>query len=217
MTAAEFIAAYRAASAEGRAELRPLVAFRFQFRPSGISSPLDPDYNLEFREQVTLTLYHDFSLTDLELLRRLMEEELRCEHETWHHPSLHQLAYYLFRLRQPEDVFVLYEAKYGTGHMDPSFTLDQELLSVGHLPAEMLRYVEARFAAEPELRERYPELLERLRELRDEPDQYQSPEEYAENMAYYFGGPDEPAPQPNPNSGYMKPPPRVVRPWWKFW
>lgn len=217
MTAAEFIAAYRAASAEGRTELQPLVAFRLQPR-SSIGSPLDPDYNLAFREQVTSTLYRDFTLADLELLRLLMAEELMCERETSAHPSLYQLAYCLFRLRQPEDVFVLYEAKYGTGHMDPAVMLDQELLGVGHAPAEMLRYVEARFAAEPGLRAQCPELPARLRELRDKPEWFQSPQEYARSMADYFTDPDdEPAPQPNPNSGYMPPPPRAVRPWWKFW
>ena len=139
--------------------------------------------------EVTQALYSDVSLADLELLRRLMAEELHCEAVTWAHASLYQLAFYLFRLGQPEDVFLIYEAKYGTGHMDASCVMDREMLTLGHAPDEMLRYVEARFAAELNLREQYPELLERLRELKD--DEEFSLAEYTRFIENYFADPDD--------------------------
>lgn len=217
MTAREFITTYRMAPPEVRLTLLRQVSFQPQpARP--LSSADTEDANADFRAEVTKNLYQDFLLADLELVRALYDAELACERQTWQHESLYQLAYYLFALGQLADVFRLYQGKYGTGHMDPSVMMDREMLSVGHEIAEVQRYVEQRFAEDPELQAQHPQLLPKLQELQDDPT-YSGPAAYAQILADYFlDSDDEPEPQPNPNSGYMERPLRPAqRPWWKFW
>ncbi|MVM30775.1 hypothetical protein GO755_12100 [Spirosoma sp. HMF4905] len=159
----------------------------FAFKLKKLSEDIIADENLGFRNSVTEALLNDFSLADIKLVRELFHAELDCERTIWRHDNLYQLSFYLYSLGQMEDAFLLYEAKYGLGHMDASTMQDRYSITVGHEPNEVIKYVKSRFQDAPDLKNDYPQLVDELQSIIDDPD-YESIADYSKFIRGYFLG-----------------------------
>lgn len=184
----DIIRACRAsANAERLTELQPY----FIFKPLLTNDGSTEDQNLNFRTELTELLLSDYSLKDIELIRSLFRAELDCERAISRHDNLYQLSFYLYSLKQLEDTFLLYEAKYGLQHMDASTMQDRYSITVGHEPDEVIRYVENRFRDNPALRNHYSGLPDELQGIIHYPD-YDSIADYSRFIhGYFFGHEDD--------------------------
>jgi len=66
------------------------------------------DENLKLRTEIVDSLLNDFSNDDIELIRNLFDEELKCELKTQIHDNLYQLSFYLYKIGNLKDA--LYES-----------------------------------------------------------------------------------------------------------
>lgn len=204
------------------AEVLAQLVEAFSFQPGLLEDGYPTDAHLEFRVEIVEALLPDFSLTDLALIRSLFKEEMACETAIQRHDSLQQLCFYLHELRQLEDTFRLYEAKFLTGNMDVACILDREMLTVNHEVPEVVRYVEAVFQQQPQLRTHYPTILEELDVLLTDPT-YDSLDVYRTYIRGYFyrhkdgvttaGTASTGTTSTTELSGYDQ----RLKPWWKFW
>ncbi len=156
---------------------------KFCFKPdkSGV------DINIDIRTNIVEELLNDFSLQDIILIRKLFDEELKCEIATQRHDNLYQLSFYLFHLGQLQDAFILYDAKYNAKNMDVGCSLDRELITLGHNFDIVIEYVEKAFKDNPTLEEKYSGIIQVLEDLRDHPD-YESIDDYRLFIRGYFYG-----------------------------
>jgi hypothetical protein len=210
MDLSPIISSYRDAKQED--DLSHVRAY-FSFNPVGPLGDGGLDVNLEFRTALTQALLNDFSLADIRLIRDMIREEIDCERAIWRHDNLYQLSFYLYSLGQIGDTFLLYEAKYGTGHMDASTMQDQYSISLGHDPDKVIEYVKARFAQNPNLKDNYPDLIQQLESIRDDRE-YGTIAEYSTFIRGYFFGHGE---NESSESEQLTPVISPRRPWWKFW
>jgi hypothetical protein len=189
------------------------VSRYFSFTPVGPLVGGGVDANLEVRTELTEALLNDFSLRDIRLIRDMIREEIDCERAVWKHDNLYQLSFYLYSLGQIEDTFLLYEAKYGTRHMDASTMQDQYSISVGHEPDEVIAYVQQRFDRDPGLKENYPNIIRQLESIRDDKE-HGSIAEYSTFISgYFFGHGGNLTDEVEQTTSAISP----RRPWWKFW
>ena len=196
-----------------KAQILPELEEYFVFKPMQTADGATEDKNLNFRTQLTELLLSDYSLKDIDLIRMLFRAELECERSIWRHDNLYQLSFYLYSLGQLEDTFVLYETKYRLKHMDASTMQDRYSITVGHEPDEVIKYVEARFRENPNLRNDYSGLLDELQSIIHEPD-YDSVSDYSRFIRGYFFGHENVAINSDSNENV----PRISkRRWWKFW
>jgi hypothetical protein len=144
------------------------------------------DFNLDIRTQIVEALLADFSIADINLIRKLFDEELKSEMATQRHDNLYQLCFYLFHLGQLADTFILYDAKFNAKSMDVGCMLDREMITVGHNIDEVVEYVKTRFR-DPTLKEKYSGILEELNSLKEFPD-YESIDAYHLFIRGYFYG-----------------------------
>lgn len=201
MTPLEFIQHSRKSSERKvSAELLKYISYV----PIEIKSKIIVDNNLDFRNDVVENLLPDFSITDIHLIRTLLEEEIKCEVATQRHDNLYQICYYLYDLGQTEDVFRIYDAKFNAKNMDVGLMLDREMLYLGQPIENVIEYVNSEMQNNSDLRLQYPNLLPELLNLKKRPD-YGSVEEYSKFIkGYFFGHEDEISTHP-------------AKPWWKFW
>lgn len=209
MTASEFVTRYRNPSKkEVLSELYELISFK------ELSNEINNqvDINLDFRTEVVEQLLSDFSLADIDLIRKLFKEEQACENTIHRHNNLYQLCFYLFTLGQLEDTFILYDAKFNTANMDVGCMLDREAITVGHEIKEVIEYVQTEFIKDSTLKRRYPTILEELQSLRDYPN-YNSITDYGHFIKGYFYGHENIITEKNS----AKVNDSETKPWWKFW
>lgn len=178
----------------------------FAFTPTEPFGETSIDLNLDFRIGVVEELLNDFSIKDIELIRQLYKEELACERLIWRHDNIYQLSYYLFELRQREDCFLIYEAKYQIMHMDIETVMDREMLTVGHDVDNVISFVLQQFRDNPQLASKFDGLLAELIDLKENPDC--DSEEYKKFIKGYFRGAE------NQEASTKI---EIKKPWWKFW
>ena len=90
---------------------------------------VDSDINANFRSQVSQVLFHSFGASDRHFIRYLLEQETHYKALSSgidHGDNLGRLALMLFDLGQPEDVYVIWNAKLAT--FDTFCWLDARLL-----------------------------------------------------------------------------------------
>lgn len=184
MTASELIQSFRQTSKKGSLDsLKALFSFRSITNENGLIE----DSNLNFRIRVVEGLLYDFSLADIYLIRDLFNEEIRCELATRRHDNLYQLCFYLYSLGQLEDTFILYDAKFNAPNMDVASMLDGYAITVGHEIDEVISYVEGEFIKNPLLEDRYPTIINELKDMQEYPS-YDSVETYTNFIKGYFLG-----------------------------
>ena len=222
MTASELISTFRqSASSDTLTDLTQYFAYKPELKDDGY--PFDT--NLEFRTEVVEALLYDFSLSDIKLIRKLFDEEMKCELATRLHDNLYQLCFYLYDLGQLEDTFILYDAKFNAPNMDVGAMLNREAMTVGHEIEEVIDYVESEFSKHPELKEKYPTILDELNVLLEYPN-YDNIKDYGQSIRAYFIKPKkamktdneiitvtEQETIPIENNANIK----IEKPWWKFW
>lgn len=157
----------------------------FAFKPNESKQ----DLNLGMRTEIVEELLSDFSIIDITLIRALFHEELKCELATWQSVNLYQLCFYLFHLGQIEDTFLLYDAKFNAKNMDVGMMLDREMITVRHDIDEVIEFVENTFNNNPEMKEKFSGLVEKLLDLKKCP-QYVGNELYHLFIRGYFYGHD---------------------------
>jgi hypothetical protein len=217
MTPSEFILKYRTTVDEKQlSEYRQMFAFNKMQLPEGYYG----DSNFGFRTEIVNELLHDFSLSDIDLIRALFAEEMNCELSTQLHDNLYQLCFYLYDLGQLEDTFILYDAKYNAKNSDVGMSLDREAITVGHDPDDVIAYVEAEFTKRPELKEKFSGIVKELESIKTKPD-YDDLAEYGEFLKGYFGvGEVESETKTDQNiskSAGNGPTAIPKKPWWMFW
>ncbi|HSC40033.1 MAG TPA: hypothetical protein VLD19_19250, partial [Chitinophagaceae bacterium] len=152
MTPPDIISAYR--KTPGKQAHSELIDF-FSFKPIGSGSNELSEVSLAFRTSIVEQLLHDFSERDIQLVRDLFSEEMKCEISTGRHDNLYQLCYYLFEIGKLEDSFIIYDAKFNAQNMDVGCMLDREMITVGHHVDEVINYVQEEFKKNPELQAKY--------------------------------------------------------------
>ncbi|WOI23492.1 hypothetical protein [Nonlabens ulvanivorans] len=159
------------------------------------------DENLELRTEIVDALLIDFSNADIELIRLLFDEELKCELETRRHDNLYQLSFYLYNLGNLGDVYRIYTAKFEAKNMDVGATLDRSMLYMSHKIDEVIEFVEKDDS------KKKTELLNTLYSLKTNPD-YESEKSYKEFINRYFRGTNE----QNEFKESI-----VQKKWWQIW
>ena len=137
------------------------------------------DENLELRTEIVKTLLADFSNSDIELIRLLFDEELKCELSTKRHDNLYQLSYYLYELGNLTDVYRIHTAKYDATNMDVGILIDREMLYLNHGIEEVINFVKN------DNSKNQTDVLQTLIELKENPD-YESEETYHKFVNGYF-------------------------------
>jgi uncharacterized protein YihD (DUF1040 family) len=94
--------------------------------------------------------------------------------------------------------------------MDSSTMQDRYSITVGHEVNEVIEYVQSRFKTSPDLKVAYPELLNELQGIINEPD-YDSISDYTLFIRGYFYGHENIAAKTGDISNIPK------KSWWKFW
>jgi len=186
MTASELISTNRKLPNQGSSVN---LADSFEFKPISSINGRSMDANLQFRTEVVEELLHDFSKGDIDLIRQLFAEEMKCEFATQQHDNLYQLCYYLYDIGDLQDIFIIYDAKFNANNMDVGLGLDREMITVGHEVDDVIKYVQQEFKNNPNLANRYPNILAALNGLKDFPD-YESTEAYSKFIKGYFFGHD---------------------------
>ncbi|WP_158825778.1 hypothetical protein [Mucilaginibacter lacusdianchii] len=184
MTAKELIDNTRLANT-----ITPDLIGYFAFKPVLQDDKICDDENLPFRTEVVEGLLPNFSLKDHQLIRKLFTEELKCELAIGRHDNLYQLCYYLYSLGDLEDVFLIYDAKFNSKNMDTGTVLDWEMLYISHPVDEVIQFVEHKIADHPELKQKWPKILETLNELKKS-DYVTDFEDYSKFIKGYFFGHD---------------------------
>ncbi len=119
------------------------------------------DANLLLRTELTTLLLDDFSTSDIELIRSLLIEELKCEKATKTHNNLYTLCYFLFMLEQREDFFLVYEAKFNTAP-ETGAAIDWEMLTLGQPVHGIVHYVRAQLTRNSTRLRKYPGINEEV-------------------------------------------------------
>jgi hypothetical protein len=136
MNAAELLGAVRAADDRDAevARLRPRFA------------GLDEAHEA-LREELSRLLLAGWDAGDRPLLRALVAAETeRAREDGGCGEALLAFCYLLYRIGEPEDVFLVYDAKYAD--MDCGVMIDGRFLTLGRPAQEMLAFVDARLAAD---------------------------------------------------------------------
>ena len=109
-----------------------------------------------FRRQVIRALYQRYSHDDNQLILRLLEQEINyCKYANHCSENLLQLLFMLYTLRQPNDLKLLYDAKFNLSY-NISQTIDINLLfglgrqAIFALDANLRSYVEEKQVIDPE-------------------------------------------------------------------
>ena len=207
MTPQELIANYRQLENE---ELSHELNQNFTFFPIEVEKEATIDKNLDFRTEVVGELIADFSINDIQLIRALFKEELKCENAIERHDNLYQLCYYLYEIGQIEDVFLIYEAKFKAKHMDAGTILDREMIYLKQSIDTVIDYVKSELKKNPNLINEYPLILEDLMDLKTYPD-YESVEEYTQFIRGYSGG------TYTLEIDTLEKEHKKGKSWWKFW
>ncbi|MBP4137404.1 hypothetical protein [Flavobacterium geliluteum] len=161
------------------------------------------DNNLTFRTEIVEELLNDFSSIDVELIRKIFDEELKCELSTRRHDNLYQLCFYLFKIGELEDVFLIYDAKFNSKNMDVGTMLDSEMMYLNQPIDNVISFVKLQLNEKPELNEKYKTILNELNNLKRHPNYNLS--EYSTFINGYFFG--------HENQIETK----LTKKWWKFW
>ena len=198
MTAKELIEKYRKAENEiVQIELSSMFAFSENFE-RGIA-----DDNLIFRSKIVEELLNDFSSKDIKLIRRIFEEELKCELSTERHDNLYQLCFYLFEIGELEDVFLIYDAKFNSKNMDVRTMLDVEMMYMNKPIEDVINFVKSELNKKPELNEKYKTILIELDYLKTELNY--NLDTYRKFIKGYFFGHEKQIEI------------KFKKSWWKFW
>ena len=171
----------------------------FGFKKSSDSEIADE--NLELRTEIVDDLLSDFGKKDIELIRLLFDEELKCELETRRHDNLYQLSFYLYQLGNLKDVYRIYTAKYDAKNMDVGTSLDSEMLYMNHKIEEVIEFVKN------DNSNTNPKVLETLTDLKNHPN-YESEKTYNTFINGYFYG---------HKSELDTNKPKKNKKWWEFW
>ncbi|MBP2832613.1 hypothetical protein J8281_10495 [Aquimarina sp. U1-2] len=145
------------------------------------------DNNFTIRAEIVEVLLEDFSNKDVELIRLLFHEEFKCVLETGRNLCLYQLCFYLYNLGNLEDIYRVYSAKYGGNNMDVQISIDRSMLYMNTTIERVINYVENDFKTKESNKKKYPEILTKLYDLKEEPD-YESEEAYNLFISGYFYG-----------------------------
>ena len=159
------------------------------------------DENLELRTDIVNDLLSDLGKEDIELIRLLFDEELKCELETRRHDNLYQLSFYLYQLGNLKDVYKIYTAKYDAKNMDVGTSLDSEMLYMNHKIEEVIEFVKN------DNSNSNPKVLETLIDLKNYPN-YESEETYNTFINGYFYG---------HKSKLDTTEPKRNEKWWEIW
>ncbi len=133
---------------------------------SGNKIEIITDANLLLRTEITELLLADFSIKDISLIRLLLEEELKCEKATQTHHNLYTLCFFLFELQQPQDFFLLYEAKFGS-RLETGASIEWEMLTLGLPVTEIVNYVRNQLSRDSRLVRRFPGINDELNFLQN--------------------------------------------------
>src|SRR5262249_54058036 len=137
-------------------ELRPLF------------SGIDEEHGA-VRESLAFALLRDFGPADLPLVRALFvaETERACALHDGCGDPLYALCFMLYLLGEKDDVFLIYQAKFSS--MDAGCMIDGQMLTMHRDAANMVAFLEEKFAADPGLRAKYPHLQRIIQELLEDP------------------------------------------------
>ena len=210
MTAAQLISSFRLTGDKTPDSLADMFAFKL----ATIDNE-QRDLNRKFRAEVVNRLLYDFTLKDIYLVRKLIEEELKCDAATGRHDNIYQLCFYLYELAQPEDIFRLYNAKFDASNFDVACTLDREMITIRHTYNDAISYIERELKQNPALLKQYPVILKELNELKKEPDS-ESQAGYRRFLYGYFYGHERVA-RINFDLSNEINRNRFRKPWWRFW
>lgn len=76
---------------------------------------LSSDANYDHRKELILELYNDYSAHDKPLIKWLLQEGLKSMEHDLPAASIDLCAFMLYKYMENEDVYLLYEAKFGAG------------------------------------------------------------------------------------------------------
>ncbi|MDR2834647.1 MAG: hypothetical protein LBV69_00400 [Bacteroidales bacterium] len=104
-----------------------LVNFKFIHNGSTEYSTVD-DLNYNKRKELILFLYNNYGINDKPLIKWLLSQEIKSHREADTSVfTIEICAFMLYKVMEIEDIYTLYEAKFGAGS-DLQFTVDIELL-----------------------------------------------------------------------------------------
>ncbi|WP_109300593.1 hypothetical protein [Aquimarina sp. AU474] len=145
------------------------------------------DNNIKTRTEIVELLLADFSNKDIDLIRFLFDEEFKCAQETRRQYNLYQLSFYLYNLGNLQDIYRIYAAKYKIMDMDIATMMDRSMLYMNHKIDSVIEFVENDFKTKDGVKAKYPEILDELYDLKQEPD-YENEEAYNLFIRGYFYG-----------------------------
>lgn len=135
-------------------------------------------------DRLALALWPDANRLDRPLLRAIVESESKARRESGGcGDGLLASCVLLHRLGEPEDVFLLYDAR--QTNMDCGAMIDHDLLTMRLDRAEMLAFVTHRLASDGSLRAHYEGLAAAVAEAFDHPN-YESLDQFDQYFASYF-------------------------------
>jgi hypothetical protein len=171
----------------------------FEFKKS---SDLDiADENLELRTEIVEFLLSNFTNNDIELIRLLFDEELKCELETRRHDNLYQLSFYLYQLGNLKDLYRIYIAKFEVKNMDVGASMDIEMLYMNHTLDQVIEFVENDNSSTN------PKILETLNSIKNY-SSYRNNETYNTYInGYFYGHKSELETKDSKNN----------KKWWEIW